>query len=172
MLFYAGGNLRQRAAGRSEAMGYRWEMTPYQKNIWNLRTAMPGTAVCNNGGFIYSEIMTDYMLWQETMRTVIRSCSTLRIQMDSSGMLELSEYTGYTLPYFDRCGKSRSEIEAEMGEWMRTPIPDVLSPLHDCRFIRADEGIYMLGRFSHMIMDGAGFCLFMKRLEETYLSLR
>lgn len=172
MLFYAGGNLRQRAAGRSEVMGYRWEMTPYQKNIWNLRTAMPGTAVCNNGGFIYSEIMTDYMLWQETMRTVIRSCSTLRIQMDSSGMLELSEYTGYTLPYFDRCGKSRSEIEAEMGEWMRTPIPDVLSPLHDCRFIRADEGIYMFGRFSHMIMDGAGFCLFMKRLEETYLSLR
>lgn len=172
MLFYAGGNLRQRAAGRSEAMGYRWEMTPYQKNIWNLRVAMPGTAVCNNGGFIYSEIMTDYTLWQDTMRAVIRACSTLRIRMDSRGKLGLAEYTGYSLPYYDRRGKNRRGIEAEMGEWMRSPIPDVLSPLHDCRFIRTDKGMYMFGRFSHMIMDGAGFCLFMKRLEEIYLSFR
>lgn len=153
-------------------MEYRWEMTPYQKNIWNLRTAMPGTAVCNNGGFIYSEFMTDYALWQETMRAVIRSGSTLRIRMDSSGQLGLAEYEGYSLPYFDRRGKSHSLIEKEMEEWMREPIPDVLGPLHDCRFIRADAGIYMFGRFSHMIMDGAGFSLFMKRLERTYLSLQ
>lgn len=152
-------------------MNDKIKMSPFQQNIWNLRTAMEDTAVCNVGGYFFSTEMVDYVIWQEVMRNVIQTASVLRLQIDKFGNLYETLYTDYQLPHQDRRGVDSDEIIKEMEMWMQAPMQDIDAPLYDCRFVQADEGIYMFGRFSHLIMDGLSFAHLMKRQENYYMQI-
>lgn len=149
----------------------RLELTPYQKNIWNRYVAMKGTAICNVGGYIYSDTMTDYELWQKVIQQLVKKSSDLRLCMTADGYQYETEYTGYQLAYYDRRGSSREEIYREMQCWMSSAAPVEHTLLCDFRYIEWDKGMYLFGRFNHLTMDGVSFSNLVKRIERIYLEI-
>lgn len=145
------------------------ELTPYQKNIWNMHTVMKDTAVCNLGGYIYSTSMTDYEIWQKVMCSVIRKCSVLRLRFTPDGHQYNTEYEGYELPYYDRRGRSEGEIIEEMRSWMHSKKAVENVSLCDCRYVKSDSGMYMFGRFCHLTLDGVSFVMLMQNMEKMYM---
>lgn len=147
------------------------ELTPYQKNVWNRYVAMKNTAICNIGGYIYSDSMTDYHIWKKTMQTVLEKSSALRLYITSDGHQYEAEYTGYELPYYDRRGRSREEIQKEMQNWMSCAAPVEHTLLCDFRYVKCDTGVYVFGRLNHLTMDGVSFSVLVKRIEHIYLEI-
>lgn len=147
------------------------ELTPYQKNIWNRYVAMKDTAICNLGGYIYSASMTNYRIWQDTLNQVLKKCSAQRLYMTENGRQYVEMYKEYTLPFYDRSGRSQEEIIEEMQSWMCKKMPTEHTLLSDYRYIKSDQGCYIFGRFSHLIMDGNAFSVLVRKVEKIYLEL-
>lgn len=147
------------------------ELTPYQKNIWNRYVVMKDTAVCNVGGYIYSDIMTDYAVWEKVMQQVLKKSPVLRLRMTADGYQYETKYSGYKLPYYDRRESEKEEVYREMQGWMCSPLPEEHTALCEFRYLECEKGMYMFGRFSHLTMDGVSFAILMKRMERMYLEI-
>ena len=147
----------------------RYRMTPFQKNIWQRTVSMPGTSIGANGGFFFSSSMTDFALWEQIMVQILEIYPMFRLQFDGQESFALTQQPDYTLPRVDRRGCTHDEIEQEMADWMRQPLEERQCALFDFRYIQADDGVYLYGRFSHLLMDGISIMLLLKQQEKLYL---
>lgn len=152
-------------------MGERWRLSPYQKSIWDLCRVYEGTAVGKNGGYFYTESMTEYKLWNQVQKDILKIYPILCLRADREGFLRLENLENYQLPREDLQELSLGEAQPVMENWMREWTFLEESPMFDWRFVQLKDGICMYGAFQHLVMDSLAISEMLKKQEQLY-SLR
>lgn len=153
-------------------MRERYEMLPWQKRIWDVQTAFPGTDICNIGGYLDLEGKDDGSLLQRTMEIFVKTQSSFWTRVDAGGHLYFERITDYRMPEHDFRSMGRAEADEQIRSMICEPMPLYDSPLFDFRLLRLADRTVIFEKFHHLIADGYAVNLCARCQEQIYERLQ
>lgn len=136
-------------------------MTGYQRAIFDIEKTYPGTAVCNLGGIIRFAEGTEESVLIDAVGAFIRETPSIRIQLDRSGMMYVSEREEeISITDFD------GDCDAEAKRIAEEPFELYDSPLYSFRLLRTSEGLTGIMKLHHILGDHTAVMAFFRRLEK------
>lgn len=139
----------------------KFEMTGYQRAIFDIEKTYPGTAVCNLGGIIRFTNGTEETSILDAVNAFIRETPSIRMQIDRSGMMYVSD-RGEEIVIKDFDG----DCDAEAQRTAKEPFELYDSPLYLFRLLRTAEGLTGILKLHHIIGDHMAVMVIFRRLEK------
>ncbi len=146
-----------------------YDMNEYQKSIMNIEKAYPDTSVCCVGGITELGNDIDIPLAERAALFVIRQNPALRIQIDRSERLYISDdvHDVEVREYRDVCDKD--EI---INEIMREPFELYDSPLYRFVCVKTPLSAFGLLKIHHILGDHMALLEIFGEFEKNYIAMK
>jgi len=145
-----------------------------QREVWLDQCAWPGSAHLSIGGATFLRGPLDLPLFREALALLVAENDALRLAPLPDGTQGLLDYFQPHMEVIDMSGADDPEeaIRAWWQEWIRLPFALDGTPPWRFALLRANEEFHGLTiQFHHLIMDGWGTTLVLRRWSEIYSAL-
>ncbi|WP_433498948.1 amino acid adenylation domain-containing protein [Sphaerimonospora sp. CA-214678] len=154
-------------------------MTRAQLGVWAAQHLDPMSPRYNCGSYVEIRGPLDEAVLRRAVGTALTEAEALRVRFDTAGpsgdpaqTVASGTGTGTELELLDLTGRPRAAAE----EWMRAdlsrPVRPLADPLVRCVLIReAPDGHLLYIRYHHLVMDGFGQTVYIRRIAEIYTAL-
>lgn len=132
-----------------------YQMSQYQKNIWNLELFYPGTGIGNIGGLVVHNQKYSYKTVKQSCETMIALHSSVRLQINRDHLLYEKKPESIEMERVDLSHMTEEEFKHTMEEWMAIPFSLYDAPLYSFCYIDRGEHTVIFEKYHHLIADGA-----------------